>query len=279
MGVDSERFVHAVPQDSYCFLCNTVLENPVEIVECGHFFCHQCLEKWKENNILEQQQPDEHDVDFPASSSSCPYCGIDIDFGRVRKSKLIWNLIQNMNVYCRHKNNGCEVVYKYGFDDLHREKCVYEQLTKIENNNNETTAEMKELEARKCPTCRNSLGENINSHDCLKELTMKVKEQASIITNLDHENNRLMFKLSTCEKQYLDERTEVESQFYLESLKYNKEIRDLRTRVANLQGELAVISGQVKYVMLFEIPPGEGGCWYIREYFGRKTHSIFVYLT
>lgn len=276
MGIDSERFVHAVPQDSYCFLCSMVLEDPDEIIECGHFFCHQCLENWKTDRSFKQrkqkQKAKNADVitttikqKIPVEikqgqtyseeeelqenvSSTCPYCGIDIDFSRVRKSKLIWNLIQNMNVYCNHKSSGCEVVYKYGFEDLHRENCVYEQLNKIEynnNNNSTSTPSEKELESIKCPTCRNVLGEDINSHDCMKELSIRVQEQASIVTNLEHENHRLMFKLSNCEKQFLDERTEVESQFYLESLRYNKEIRDLRTRVANLQGELAVMNGQV----------------------------------
>lgn len=259
MGIDAELFVHAVPQDSYCFLCNAVLENPLQLAECGHYFCVECFESWKEKNddnnnntrtsLEHNKEIISPDVCDEEKELTCPYCGIDVDYSRVRKSKLVWNLIQNMNVYCKHKSNGCEVIYKYGFHDLHTQQCVYEKKLKtVENNNNETPSSRlpQEIAEKKCPTCKFTLTDSsINSHDCLKELMSKNKEQACIVTNLEHENNRLMFKLSTCEKQFLDERTELEGQFYLEALRYNKEIRELRTCVANLQAELGVINGQV----------------------------------
>eukprot|EP00111_Clytia_hemisphaerica_P009671 TCONS_00028362-protein len=227
MGIDSDRFAYGIPQDAHCFLCCSVLECPVEIVECGHYFCLGCLEEWREKH-----DPEEF---------TCPYCGIALFEDSYRKSTLLWNLIQNMNVNCKHKSDGCDVVYKYGFESLHEEVCVFQQNSKNNNNNN---GDASTNENEKCPTCKTTLNCSINSHDCVKELAAQVKQQKALLTNLEHENQRLVYKLSTCEKRFLEERTEMESQYYIETLRFNKEIRELRTRVAHFQGEMGVQSGQ-----------------------------------
>ena len=225
MGIDSDRFAYGIPQDAHCFLCCTVLENPVEIVECGHYFCLTCLEAWRKKHNPE---------DF-----TCPYCGISLFEDSYRRSTLLWNLIQNTNVQCKHKSEGCDVIYKYGFESLHQEVCVFQN----NNNNNEK----EEGQPEKCPTCKVTLTCSINSHDCVKELASQVKEQKAMLTNLKHENQRLVSKLTTCEKRFFDERTELESQYYLDTLRFNKEIRDLRTRVAHFQGEIGIKNGKVTF--------------------------------
>lgn len=228
MGIQSERFVCELPQDVYCILCSQVLDNPVEVIECGHFVCSICWEKWKENNQT---------VHLDAKITTCPYCGVDTNLNRIRKSKLTWNLIQNMNVYCEKKSEGCESVYKLGYDDIHKTKCLYAQGKNTD-----------QINAEKCATC--NLSSNGKSHSCIKELLQKLKSQSTEILNLDHEKNRLAFKLTTCEKELIEERSELEGQFFQDSLKYNKEIRDLRTRLACLQGELARKKGQVSLYVL-----------------------------
>ena len=229
MGIDSDRFAYGIPQDAHCFLCCTVLENPVEIVECGHYFCLTCLETWRKKHNPE---------DF-----TCPYCGISLFEDSYRRSTLLWNLIQNANVHCKHKADGCDVIYKYGFESLHQEVCVF-----YNNNNNEKD---DQNQPEKCPTCKVTLTCSINSHDCVKELASQLKEQKAVLTNFEHENQRLVSKLTTCEKRFFDERTELESQYYLDTLRFNKEIRDLRTRVAHFQGEIGIKNGKVKILFFY----------------------------
>lgn len=236
MGIDSDRFAYGIPQDAHCFLCCGVLENPVEIVECGHYFCIICLESWRKKHSAD---------DF-----TCPYCGISLFEDSYRRSTLLWNLVQNTNVHCKHKSEGCDVIYKYGFEGLHLEVCAFQNTN---NNNNEKGGDdTEENGPKKCPTCKVTLSLSINSHDCVRELAAQLKEQKAILTNVKHENQRLVSKLSTCENRFFEERSELESQFYLDTLRFNKEIRDLRTRVAHFQGEIGIQSGKVFYYYLMK---------------------------
>lgn len=223
MGIQAERFVNEVPQDVHCILCTLVLGDPIEVIKCGHFVCNDCWENWKENNQIKLDR----DV-----FATCPYCGVEIKSNKVRRSRLTWNLILNMNVYCNKKSEGCECVYKLDYDDMHKSECLYEQGK---------TAD--QIDAEKCTTC--GLSFEGKSHSCIKELLKKLKSQATEILNLDHERDRLAFRLTTCEKEFIESKTELEGQIYLEALKYNKEIRELRTRLACLQGELARKNDQV----------------------------------
>ena len=48
MGIQSDSFVYSIPENCYCIICKSVLEDPVEIISCGHHFCCKCFESWKE---------------------------------------------------------------------------------------------------------------------------------------------------------------------------------------------------------------------------------------
>ena len=209
MGIESERFVDAITQDASCFICNYILEDPVEINPCGHYFCRTCWLSWS------------------AEKSSCAYCGESADIAK--DAKLLWELIQNNNVYCSQKEKGCMAIYKYSFNKLHEGQCLYQGSNRVA---------LKD----KCSACGHDADV---THDCIKEFSIKMKQCSIRIVNLEHENERLSYKLMNREKEYLDRISEVESQLFDESLKYNKEIRELRVRIATTQGDSDMKKNQV----------------------------------
>ena len=233
MGIDTVRFISGVPQDAYCITCSKILEDPVEIVECGHLVCSSC---WV--NIINEDNCEDDSINNNSSKCSCPFCGTSVCERNVRKSTLTWNLIQNMDVYCQNRSSGCESVHKYCYDTLHRQKCPFEDVV-FSDGCNDVDFSTDEL---KCSTC----GCNDGQHDCTTELLRMLKRQATHISNLELENAKIAFQLATREKVP----PEAERNFYMETLKYNKEIRDLRTRLAVIQGEVGRRKGDVSLLLL-----------------------------
>lgn len=92
--------------DLKCVICQSIYINPVVLKNCGHEFCEECINEWKNHNI------------------NCPICrkeyiGHNISFS-------LNNIINNINVYC--KNEKCESVIKYGNYKNHLKKCNYEMI-------------------------------------------------------------------------------------------------------------------------------------------------------
>ena len=237
MGIQSDSFVYSIPENCYCIICKSVLEDPVEIISCGHHFCCKCFESWKERQT---QTKVNNNSGFKSKSNDvfyseieCPYCGIITEEELVRKDELVWSLIQNMNIFCQNKNSGCTEIFKLGFQELHR--CNFTKKS--------------EKPYLKCVTCNIST-EDLNQHDCLSELSKLYKQCSVQLTNLEHENDRLTGKLVVKEKHHMESYSLLETQFYEEALKYNKEIRELRTRLATLQGEFGRKKGQVNFSVL-----------------------------
>lgn len=218
MGIDTERFVSSVPLDAHCIICSKVLEDPVEVVDCGHLICSKCWE-----NVISK--------DKDTKKSACPFCGTVVSIYGVRKSNLTWNLIQNMDVFCSNKDAGCECIYKYNYDNLHRPKCPYEKTERLH-------VVAKDL--TKCSTCGVT---SEGKHDCITELLRTLKRQTIQISNLELEKKKFAFQLATREKG----QPETERNFLMETLKYNKEIRDLRTRLAVMQGEMGRRKGDCNF--------------------------------
>ena len=250
MGIDSERFVSALPQGAYCVECGDTLEDPVEIIECGHLLCYECWAATKCGRC------DENDV-----QAVCPFCGVPFDVTNVRKSSLTWNLIQNMDVYCANKESGCESIYKYTYDKLHRQKCRFDG-----ENTDMTCDEDGDAVIDKCATC--GTPEYEGKHDCTAELLRKLRRQNIQITNLELENSKMALKLATRGSKSDDGGGGGGGGGgYLESLKFNKEIRELRSKLALVQGEMGRSKVEVRFCHSFII-------FYVRPLV--RSYHIFI---
>ena len=46
------EFVESLHSRYECSICTFLLENPIQIVQCGHRFCEECFETWKKRFFL-----------------------------------------------------------------------------------------------------------------------------------------------------------------------------------------------------------------------------------
>ncbi len=234
MGIEIDRFVDNLPQESLCPICCLVLREPVS-TPCKHYVCQECWISWRKG----------------PSGDLCPYCCSNIpSTQKVERSSTIWKLILNFNVYCKYNKQGCTSIYKLGLEDIHLKNCplrnnLYneESCTEDENWNAKT-------KSSKCSTCFNTIID-LKKHNCLETLLETLKQQSIKITNLEYENDRLSLRLTTKENGIMDQISILESRNQQDALDYEKEIRQLKTRIATLYGELRKTHGEVRNIQIF----------------------------
>ena len=89
-GYDCE-FVEAPPKvvPTECSICLLILEEPCLISCCGHKFCRACIEQ-----VQKSKKP-------------CPLCNTP-DFTLMRELALQRSLLNDFEVYCSYKKDGCD---------------------------------------------------------------------------------------------------------------------------------------------------------------------------
>lgn len=108
MGIEVERFVDEVNFELICTICCDVLENPVECTTCQSNFCYSCSEMWK------------------AKSNECPNrCELILQ----KPHRFLRLTLNNLSLYCQHKDKGCEIIVKLEFLAKHEEtECLYRDI-------------------------------------------------------------------------------------------------------------------------------------------------------
>ena len=87
-GYDYE-FVSGLPSTEYtCLICTLVAREAQQVSCCGKIFCRQCLEN------------------SAKAKSSCPSCHEDLNGKSFPDLRANLNINQ-LNVYCRNKEEGC----------------------------------------------------------------------------------------------------------------------------------------------------------------------------
>lgn len=109
MGIEIERFVDEVNSELICTICCDVLENPVECTTCQSNFCHSCIEMWR------------------AKSNECPNrCELALQ----KPHRFLRLTLDNLKLYCQHKDRGCENIVKLELLAKHEEtECLYRNIS------------------------------------------------------------------------------------------------------------------------------------------------------
>ena len=94
----------APDEDLVCAICRSVLVRPHATECCGQHFCEKCLKKTNE----------------------CPHCH-KANFVHMFYLPMQWR-INNLNIYCSNKCEGCEVITNVGQMDSHLKECEYARI-------------------------------------------------------------------------------------------------------------------------------------------------------
>ena len=107
---EERSFVSEPPEDYICSICSKVLTDPQLTDCCGQHFCLGCLQQWFKKHGTKQ----------------CPHCR-STQFTYIVYLPLK-RKIDELNVYCVNKANGCQVVTSLSKSKAHREECKYAKV-------------------------------------------------------------------------------------------------------------------------------------------------------
>lgn len=103
--VETERVINqeAVNEDIKCRICHGILMRPLECMSCENCFCLTCLQKWVQE------------------AGSCPFkCKGELEF-KTKPHKVIRNMLSQLKLTCKNKNDGCNQIINYDKLELHEE--------------------------------------------------------------------------------------------------------------------------------------------------------------
>ncbi|KAK9369433.1 hypothetical protein V1509DRAFT_619404 [Lipomyces kononenkoae] len=105
------HYVDDVSKSMLCPICYSVFVEPYS-TSCGHTFCRTCIE-----DALDK------------SSSVCPVDRANLCKTDIRPSPIVlYNLIDELRVYCYNKNKGCTAVLGRTLIQNHFNECPYAQV-------------------------------------------------------------------------------------------------------------------------------------------------------
>ena len=108
-GYDYE-FVSGPPSDDYtCLICSLVAREAQQASCCGKIFCKECLEK------------------CARVKDSCPNCREDLN-GKYFPDRRAIRDINQLNVYCKNKDEGCTWEGELRQAQTHQDSCPYCQV-------------------------------------------------------------------------------------------------------------------------------------------------------
>ncbi|TRZ12828.1 hypothetical protein HGM15179_014284 [Zosterops borbonicus] len=167
MGYDIERFVGYVNEGLLCSICRDVLEDPLQ-APCEHAFCTACIHGWLVHH------------------SNCPEDRQVIDVSLLRPLyRYMKNDLNRLQLHCRNREYGCEMVCSLESIDRHERECEYSQIpcsnagcsVQVERRNLDGHLAVCEYRSRECP---NGCGYTILSaedtqHNCVAELRTELE--------------------------------------------------------------------------------------------------------
>ncbi|XP_074843033.1 uncharacterized protein LOC142009219 isoform X1 [Carettochelys insculpta] len=111
MGYDIERFVGYVNEGLLCCICRDVLEDPLQ-APCEHAFCTACIHGWLVHH------------------NNCPEDRQALDMSVLRPLyRYMKNDLNRLQLRCKNRERGCEMVCSLESIDRHERECEYSQIS------------------------------------------------------------------------------------------------------------------------------------------------------
>ncbi|NXA33602.1 RNF41 ligase, partial [Eudromia elegans] len=167
MGYDTERFVGYVNEGLLCSICRDVLEDALQ-APCEHAFCAACIHGW----LLHH--------------SNCPEDRQALDGALLRPLyRYMKNDLNRLQLHCKNREYGCEMVCSLESIDRHERECEYSQIlcsnpgcpVQIERRNLDGHLAVCDYRSRECPNgCGYTvLGAEDTQHNCVAELRTELE--------------------------------------------------------------------------------------------------------
>ncbi len=96
-GGHEVEFLDCIPDRYKCTVCTRVFKDPELTVCCGQHYCSTCLQKW-----------------FKENKKNCPHCRTEGSKFQHVENKSLKSEINELNIYCSNKAQGCSWTGKLG---------------------------------------------------------------------------------------------------------------------------------------------------------------------
>ncbi|CAG2181395.1 unnamed protein product, partial [Oppiella nova] len=108
MGIEVEKFVTKIDDELKCSICYGVLENPVQIVDCEHTFCLNCIQEWVRR------------------TPKCPIDRRDITSESLKPaSRLLNSFLNRLEMKCSFREFGCNSIVNMETMVAHTSECTF----------------------------------------------------------------------------------------------------------------------------------------------------------
>ena len=128
MGFDIERFIDSVDEELICPICESVLENPLQIIECEHVFCSDCITKW-----------------IQTGNQTCPCDRKTIQKDDLRSPRFVIKFLEKLQIKCDFAPQGCVSIVKLEHLSQHCKQCKFNPNNKATNSNSGMSVRKKEF--------------------------------------------------------------------------------------------------------------------------------------
>ncbi|KAM9302976.1 RING finger protein 151-like isoform 1-T9 [Morus bassanus] len=220
MGYDIERFVGYVNEGLLCSICRDVLEDPLQ-APCEHAFCTACIHGWLVHH------------------SNCPEDRQMIDISLLRPLyRYMKNDLNRLQLHCKNREYGCEMVCSLESIDRHERECEYSQIpcsnagctVQIERRNLDGHLAVCEYRSRECP---NGCGYTILSaedtqHNCVAELRTELELlRSEMICRVEEAKHEMESRLDSQRRHMVQK----------ESILQN-EIEELKSQMSRMMSDI-----------------------------------------
>ena len=143
MGYDIELFhKNDIKEDFNCPICFDILQDPVMISACQHYFCRVCITKWLKDE------------------TSCPKCRITT-YSVDPPPRILKNLLGELNIKCKK----CNSKMKLEAYDNHEKQCKGKRNQQQSSSENKRTSKFHGTKNQKPKTFNNTNNDNNNDND------------------------------------------------------------------------------------------------------------------
>jgi E3 ubiquitin-protein ligase NRDP1 len=109
------RFPSQVDVELVCPICLGVLDDPLQVVECEHLFCHSCIQEWI---TQEPTCPLDRHIITPAQLYPAP--------------RVVRSLLSKLKITRDNACHGCPIIVRLEGLSYHKKECKFRQRRRRE---------------------------------------------------------------------------------------------------------------------------------------------------